>query len=212
MCVEEHFYIFLPGLFIILQSYVIKKQQKSRLIGVILLTILVGILFKYVSYTYTKSRDVYSAIHNRIDALSWGILLNTVLTNFSKELNSICFKITTTFIRLIIFLIAIYYQNICENMLYKKVCFHSIIPFSFALILLGIYYVDFSKLKFLRFISYYSYNWYLWHPIFVIYLTHYFGNTKIGLIIYLILTFMIAMLTTILVEEPFLKIKKKIFN
>jgi peptidoglycan/LPS O-acetylase OafA/YrhL len=78
--------------------------------------------------------------------------------------------------------------------------------------LLGLYYVNLSRFKLIRFIAYYSYNWYLWHPIFVIYITKQIGNTKIGLLIYLLVTFIIAMLATILIEERLLKKRKVVLD
>ena len=70
--------------------------------------------------------------------------------------------------------------------------------------MLGAYYIDFSKLSPLRFIAYYSYNWYLWHPIFVIFITSHLGNTKTGLLVYIIISFLTAMIATIFIEEFFL--------
>jgi peptidoglycan/LPS O-acetylase OafA/YrhL len=78
--------------------------------------------------------------------------------------------------------------------------------------MLGLYYHDFSKWKPLRFIAYYSYNWYLWHPLFVWIITQYTGITLFGLFIYMIVSFGIAMLFTILVEERFLSIREATLN
>ncbi len=59
-------------------------------------------------------------------------------------------------------------------------------------------------MKFLRFIAYYSYNWYLWHPLFVIFITKVVGNTVVGLLIYLVTTFIVAVVATVWIEEPVL--------
>jgi peptidoglycan/LPS O-acetylase OafA/YrhL len=78
--------------------------------------------------------------------------------------------------------------------------------------LLGLYYHDFSKWKPLRFVAYYSYNWYLWHPLFVLVIGKYFGVNWLGLIIYMIVSFLISMLFTILIEERFLAIRETVLN
>ena len=78
--------------------------------------------------------------------------------------------------------------------------------------LLGLYYVNFSKLKPLLFIAYYSYNWDLWRPIFAIFLSKHLGNTTTGLLTYLVVTFLIAVTGTILIEETFLKNRKVILD
>ena len=68
--------------------------------------------------------------------------------------------------------------------------------------LMSAYHVNLSSLKALRFIAYYSYNWYLWHPVFVMVFIDFFNATLSGLVIYLLFTFSIAVLATILIEEP----------
>jgi hypothetical protein len=52
----------------------------------------------------------------------------------------------------------------------------------------------------------------LWYPIFVIFITKYLGNTTVGLLSYLVITFIIAMIATIFIEEAFLKKRKKILE
>lgn len=76
--------------------------------------------------------------------------------------------------------------------------------------LLGVYYLDFSAWKPLRFISYYSFNWYLWHPIFVLVCSKFFGVTWWGLLLYMLISFLTAMIFTILIEEKFLSKREAI--
>jgi len=211
LCVEEHFYILLPIMFFIIQYFSRDKQKKALFVFVIL-TIIAGIVFKHFSYFLTNSKDTYSATHNRIDALAWGVLLNLIITYKGEKIKSLKFAIFTFTSGLFIFIIALYFSIYYDNILFEKIYFHSIIPISFFLMLLGLYYVDFSMLKPLRFIAYYSYNWYLWHPIFVIFITRHLGNTTTGLLTYLIVTFLIAIITTILIEETFLKKRKVVLD
>ncbi|MCS7073891.1 MAG: hypothetical protein NZ108_05440, partial [Bacteroidia bacterium] len=83
-----------------------------------------------------------------------------------------------------------------------KIYFHSIIPISFFLMILALHECDFSNLKPLRFIAYYSYNWYLWHPLFVFWIKDNIGDNLLGLFSYLLLSFMVSVVATILIEEP----------
>ena len=212
LCVEEHFYVLLPIMFLFLQKCIPEKHKIKALFVMIVLTIIAGIFFKYLAYTYTKSKDTYSATYNRIDALAWGVLLNFIITFFGKKIKSFKFSYIISFVGIIVFWLALYFSIKFDNGLYEKVYFHSIIPFSFFLILLGFYFIDLSGLKIFRFISYYSYNWYLWHPIFVVLISYYIGNGIIGLTIYLILSFIIAVIATIFIEEPFLEVRKKILG
>lgn len=212
LCVEEHFYILLPILFLIIQNFIPDKHKKTSLFTFVILTIIAGIIFKYLSLFLTNGKDTYSATHNRIDALAWGVLLNLIITYYGTRIKSIQFSIVTFTIGLLTFIATIYISIYYDNILFNKVYLTSIVPFSFFLMLLGLYYVNLSRFKLIRFIAYYSYNWYLWHPIFVIYITKQIGNTKIGLLIYLLVTFIIAMLATILIEERLLKKRKVVLD
>jgi peptidoglycan/LPS O-acetylase OafA/YrhL len=206
LCVEEHFYIFLPIFFILLQKFFIKNQI-FWVFTFVLLTILLGVFFKYYSYYYTNSHDTYSATHNRIDALGWGVLLNLIF-NYSKKVKEL--KLIYFFVSgVLLFMLLIYLNISLNNEIFNKIYFHSLVPFAFFLMLLGLYFYDFSNLKFIRFVAYFSYNWYLWHPIFAIYFTNTFGDSFISLIFYLVFTFIISIFTTIFVEEKILKQRSK---
>jgi peptidoglycan/LPS O-acetylase OafA/YrhL len=208
LCVEEHFYVMLPVLFLIIQGFVSEKNKMKALFVFVSLTIIMGILFKCLSFFYSNGKDTDVATHNRIDALAWGVLLNLILTHYPEKMKALKFKLTSFFLGFFIFIITLYFSINSNNVIFEKIYFYSIVPFSFFLMLLGLYFVDFSKFKILRFVAYYSYNWYLWHPVFVIYLTRYFGNTLLGLLVYLLVTFLVAFLATIFVEETVLSRRK----
>ncbi len=212
LCVEEHFYILLPLLFLIIQNFIQERNKTKALFIFVIFMIIAGIVFKYFSYYFTNGKDTDVATHNRIDALAWGILLNLIITYYGEKIKSVKFIFITFSSGLIIFITTLYFSIKFNNILFEKIYFHSIIPVSFFLMLLGLYFLNFSKLKFLRFIAYYSYNWYLWHPIFVIYFTKHIGNTIIGLLTYLLVTFLIAVIATVFIEEKFLKKRKVVLD
>ena len=212
LCVEEHFYIMLPILFLIIQNFIKPESRLKALFIFVVLTIIAGILFKNFSFYFTHSKDTYSATHNRIDALAWGVLLNLIISYHSEKIKSFQVKIISFVAGVLLFVIALWAFIHFNNVIFQKIYFHSLLPLSFFLMLLGSYFIDFTKLKPLRFIAYYSYNWYLWHPLFVVFITHYMGDTKGGLTVYLVFTFIVAVIATILIEETVLSKRKTVIE
>ena len=210
LCVEEHFYILLPvGLILIGLLF---KNKKRSLFIFLIVTIILGFLFKIASLKFTNGKDTYSGTHNRIDALAWGVMLNLVIISFGEKLRNLKRSYWITFLGIALFATNVFIKVYFANYFYDKVIFHSIAPFTFFLMILGVYYKDFSKQKVLRFFSYYSYNWYLWHPIFAIFITKVFGASLLTLIVYLVVSFAMAFFSTIFIEEYFLGYRKNVIN
>lgn len=115
-------------------------------------------------------------------------------------------------IGLVIFLINIICMIYTDNYYFQKIVFHSLSPFCFFLMIFGVYYYDFSKWRFLRLLAYYSYNWYLWHPVCMWAVSRYFGVNIVGLLIYMIVSFFMAVFFTIVIEEKFLRSREKIMR
>lgn len=212
LCVEEHFYIMLPILFLIVQRLFPARLQTNFLFLFVLLTIGAGIAFKFLSFYFTNSKDTFSGTHNRIDALAWGVLLNLLLSYFGEKWRQSKLRIPAFLVGLALLAAAIYLHDAYDHIIFEKIFFHSIIPIAFFLMLAGLYYTDFSAWKPLRVIAYYSYNWYLWHPIYVIVFTVWLGNTVTGLLAFMATSFATAVLFTVLVEEPFLARRKAILG
>ncbi|HEX8515671.1 MAG TPA: acyltransferase [Bacteroidia bacterium] len=214
LCVEEHFYILLPVLFVIVQAFNKDRNNLRLLFICVILTIAAGIAFKFLSYNMGK--DTFSATHNRLDALAWGVLLNLLITKYGHRLKNAKIVLSSLTAGSALFLAALLAHIYSDSEAFEKAGFHSLLPLSFFLVLLGVYYFDLSRLKILRFIAYYSYNWYLWHTIFVCLVTDKFGRTIPGFLVYLVTTFTAAMLSTIIIEETFLakrdRLLKKLFT
>jgi peptidoglycan/LPS O-acetylase OafA/YrhL len=206
LCVEEHFYIILPVSLIII-SYL--KLPNYFYLFLIILLILTGILAKIIMLYYSNSHDTYSATHNRIDGLAWGVLLSWLLLNCPTWFQNKKKMVILAIVGLIGFCLTIITFINLNSIFYSKVLFHSFLPLFFTLILAGCYNLDFSRFKSLRFIAYYSYNWYLWHPLLIIFITDKFGISVISLIYYLVTSFFLAMVSTIFVEEPLLALRKR---
>lgn len=207
LCVEEHFYILLPILFIIISKFIPDRLQKRYLFGSILFTILAGITFKYISYQFTISQDTYSATHNRIDSLAWGVLLSLIISYYPERIYKKYIYAVTIISGLIILTGSILLAD--RYFLFDKIYFHSVAPFAFFLLLAGTYFLKFPSLIPLRFIAYYSYNLYLWHSLIGWIVSKYVPESRYSILIYLSLTLIVAMAITILIEEPFYKPRNK---
>ena len=83
LCVEEHFYIMLPLIFISLR--LIKANWKILLVSLIII-IVSGFVAKILMLYFTNGKDTYAATHKRIDALAWGVLLNLIIIKFSSTI------------------------------------------------------------------------------------------------------------------------------
>lgn len=205
LCVEEHFYILLPLMFIVLK---LVKANWKVLFTALSFVIILGFVFKILMLYYTNGKDTYSATHNRIDALAWGVLLNLVIIRFSSILKHYKNLFLISIVGLIGFFISITIDIYWDSIFYHKVVLHSVVPIFFFMMILGSYYYDFSKLKMLRIMGYYSYNWYLWHPVLVVIVSQYVGVGLGGLVLYLLSSFFIGVFFTISIEEPALKMRK----
>ena len=212
LCVEEHFYILLPLMFLFVQRFVSEQRRKFMLYFFVIATIFAGVGFKALSWYFTDGKDTYSATHNRLDGLAWGVLLNLIIYDYGNRIKSSPYLKLLFFFGLMIFLIAIYVSSVINSELYNRVFLPSLVPIAYFLMLMAVYYMNFSGWFPVRFIAYYSYNWYLWHSVFVYFIYDIFGDTLLGLFIYMVLSFSISVIMTITIEEFFLKRREKILN
>ena len=209
LCVEEHFYIFLVLVFLLLSVIALRQKRLSFLKILLFAFIGISILFKILGHFYDW--DTYSATHMRMDALFLGVLLSF------QEINEKIIKVNSIPYALIGFLIltiaiGLFYTTL-EDSFFRESLFHTLIPISFYCIIRGTLFSKFKGLKFLRVLAYYSYNWYLWHAI-VGFLIINKLNLPIyyALPLYLIATFAVAVFTTKIVEEPILKTRTRIMQ
>lgn len=205
LCVEEQFYILLPILFIFIQS--LKQRLKIKVMKTAVYSLIAaGILFKFASYYLTNSQDTFAATHNRLDGLAWGVLLSIHLSGRSSVSKPWLFVIAGVIMLFTSISLSLY------SPYFKSLLLHSFVPAAFYLIMAGLYHVDFSRLFLLRIVSYYSYNIFLWHPLVGGTILTNFGFSSITLIISLILSVVVGVIATILIEEPFLKLRGQIFD
>ena len=215
LCVEEHFYILLPILLIIIQFLLKPNNQMKYLLIFILVVIIMGTIFKFLSFYFTNGKDTIAGTQNNIDALGWGVLFSYLLKRygliFKSNISFLYFIVGFLFTTALI-VIHIYWDSV----IYAKILFTSLIPIGIFFMILGLYYIDFSKFLVLRFIAYYSYNWYLWHCFFLFWFYDHIGKNIFGLLGYLIISFCMAMFFTIFIEEKALSLRKvflkRVFN
>jgi peptidoglycan/LPS O-acetylase OafA/YrhL len=208
LCVEEHFYLILPFVFITAQYL----SSRRLLLAGILAMIAMGIIGKYLSYSFLASQETYAGTHNRIDALGYGVLISYLFKNhaevfFSKWLKGVVFLFGCILLGLSIFM-----DVHLKSSFYTKVVFNSLTHLSFFLLVASAYTTELKFVFPLRVMAYFSYNWYLWHFMFVKIVTDDFGTGLLGVSIFLLLTFAVSVLFTVLIEETFLKIRDRVMG
>jgi len=212
LCVEEHFYILFPLMLLFVQFFFKDANKRKWLLIFILAVIVMGWIFKPLSFHFMHGQDTYSGTHNRIDALALGVLFSFVLRYRSGMITKLKRGYFYAIAGAILVIILAALDIILKNVIYTKILFHSLVPLCFFMIIAGMYNYDFSRFKIMRFIAYYSYNWYLWHILFRSFIYDAIGKNVAGLIIYLILTFSVAMFFTIIVEEQVLKYRSALLT
>jgi len=207
LCVEEHFYLLFPLLFVMLGCLLCKKKYiKSILMWIILAVIISGIIMRCVLLEYYgTSINQYECSLVRIHELAAGVLMAWIIIYYEERLR-VSKQVRYLFwVGALMFTVFLYMHAVTENSFFYRHLFPITIPFVFMMMMTGAYFTDFSKFKLLRVIAYYSYNWYLWHTLFVKFFSKYISSGILGLCIYMIVTFLIAVVTTTTIEETFLR-------
>lgn len=207
LCVEEHFYILLPILFLIVERL---GRKKSTAIALVLACILAGILFKIIGHRV--GFETHSATHNRIDALAWGVLLSLLQKSVPLRLQSVTRTPALFVLGAALFLASLWAHASGNFPLFEAVGFHSVVPFAFFLMLLNSYHWAFAGSLPIRFVAYYSYNWYLWHLVFVLVVQDVVGRGWIGLVVFVLVSFTAGVVFTKMVEEPMLERRNAILT
>jgi peptidoglycan/LPS O-acetylase OafA/YrhL len=204
LCVEEHFYILLPLIFIILDY--LRLNKKNTIFFTIVLLVVFGIASKLVGYI-TKFAEYPSYTNNRIDALSLGVLISYIRIYNQGISRNIYLKAICISLGVVISFLVLNLREEFSTEFNETFFEHSLAPLAFALLIFGLYDLKLNQvyLKPMSFISYYSYNWYLWHPLVATYCKLTFGSELYSLILYLIISFVVGLLATIFIEENALK-------
>ncbi len=208
LCVEEHFYLILPFVFITAQYLSSRRLLLMGILGMIAM----GIIGKYLSYSLLSSQETYAGTHNRIDALGYGVLISYLFKNhadvfFKKWLKGVVFLFGCILLGLSIFM-----DVHLQSSFYTKAVFNSLTHLSFFLLVASAFTTELKFVFPLRIMAYFSYNWYLWHFMFVKIITDEFGKGLLGVSIFLALTFSVSVLFTVLIEETFLKIRDRVMG
>lgn len=215
LCVEEHFYIFLPiGLMLFSKLF---GGNTKYLLGFFTLTVLFGYVFRYVSFQLDY--ETYASTHNRIDAIILGVILALLELRGSKWINK-KHHLTSTSKLWLLLGIMIFFSTLCiqvvlnyqeiESSLFSQVLYHGLIPFSIFIILSQCLNLRIKLPGLIKLSAYFSYNWYLWHYILVQWFVMNIESTTLGIIIFTLSSFIVSALVTYLIEEPFMRLRKKV--
>ncbi len=203
LCIEEHFYLFLPVFFLVLRNF--KVSSKNTIVWILIFGILMVNLLRL--FLAVKGHETLVTTHSRIDSMMWGML---AWLNLKNQILSPKKKIVASIgsIGLLALLITIDYQ--LHSMFFTSAIFHGLTPIVCFLLLIGVSQLRLPNFNWLRFISYFSYNYYLWHMLFFFVILNYFGKTLLGLVIFAITGFTLAIAANLIVEEPGLKLRAKL--
>lgn len=214
LCVEEHFYLVAPFLFIVL-GWLLRFNFSKKIVlftGVICIIVL-GIFMRYVLIEhFSKSINHYESTLVRVHELAVGVFMGLLFVYYEDKLMQIKNLYLLFIIGLLVFIALLFFHASTENYFFQTHFFPVSIPFAFLLMMTGIYFVDFSKWKTLRFIAYYSYNWYLWHTLWVKFISIYINSNVLGLLVYMVFTFLLAIVFTKVIEEKCLSYRAKFIS
>ena len=208
LCVEEHFYLLLPLVFLVAERCFASSPRV--LMALVALLIPAGIVAKQLGYLIHY--ETLAATHNRIDALAWGVLL-ALLDEFAPRFMA-TWQRPRWFAGSLFAGVAILAGSIAlaasgRSPWWNAVAFHAFVPVSCFLLLGATLHVDMSRQRVLRFVAARSYNWYLWHVPLVMFFRDYLGPGPLGLVVYLTVSFGLAMRFTRSIERPFVLLRRR---
>ncbi|MNU81215.1 O-acetyltransferase OatA [compost metagenome] len=210
LCIEEHFYILLPCLILVLRAF--RANSKVFVLSLVV-TIVLAFVSKCVMLNFTNSKDTFSMTFNRLDTFSWGILV-AYLQFRGKDLSQ------KPGLRKILLLtgisgiaLTIYLNELGSIPNFKALIMHSIMPiFMFCVIWSTLTMKNQRWLTPFRVIGYYSYNWYLWNPIVAVLCMQFLGTTVLSFFVYFVVSAGLALVFTRLVEENFLTLRNRLLR
>lgn len=226
LAVEEHFYFFIAILFSFLNRYHSKKPFRYLpiyffLIGFSCLTLR---YFTFINYNFIDQTHHYPS-HLRIDSLFFGVLLSYYYNNDYDRLKYLCNKNKYLFWAIIAITLSLPFTYELSSF-FMNVAGLSLLYFGFGLVLLNcLFFVKFDNqpigvqtiINFVAFIGFYSYSIYLYHiPIKNLWvpICRKVLGAEIRLIEfigYFLFSILAGVVTSRLIEIPFLKIRNKYF-
>jgi peptidoglycan/LPS O-acetylase OafA/YrhL len=227
LCVEEHFYLFLPLILIFLQTF--KLTKRSYLI--LILLFVAGFLIRYLSYTHLyipKSESdfgwvywykfIYYPTYNRLDGLLVGVAIAGIYQFLPATWNSIAKFGNWWIISGLLALTSAYFLCDDQTTFNASVFGFPVIAIGYGFILLGavspVSFLYKFKSMITTFIATLSYAVYLTHKG-VIHMTHkllqdFNLDNNLMLIICIASCLCAAYLLHILVEKPFMQLRSRI--
>ena len=206
LCVEEHFYLFMPLAFLLL-GYFKNFSQK------LLLPIIAGLLF--IAITIKVLFNIYSfaeyptSTHNRLDTFLWGILINIILLKHQEVYKLVQNNKWVLIIGLILIFLPLFFRSPNDV---HEIYIRCLSPIGITLIVLSFFEYRNSKLKILQLISFFSYNLYLWHQPIAKFVICKIGYNFWGGVTYFVASISVAIITTLLIETTFISVRERFFS
>ncbi len=228
LAVEEQFYILIPGLIFLFYG-----RRQGRLFGFLLFFILAGFAMKFLIYDllYDPSRewslDFYRPLHMRFDSLLLGVLSALAFITYRNKLrqNAVAYKIALYSVTAVCLGLSFFYGSFGHGY-FNSVWQFTLSGIGFSTLILAA--ATFSKpemplQRFFKPIARFSYAMYLYHMmvkvIFLNFLVQYFtvDNTRVTnflmvFAVYFIIVFSLCGVHYLLIENPFLKYRKRLLS
>ncbi len=229
--VEEHFYVFLPLCFIGILKFTKSNKINSKSMNILFIFILLYCLSIRILNVVNFSSQVYKFLFNthiRIDSLFFGVFIAYYYRYSYTKLKELMIRFAPLSIlySLIVFTTAFYFDNFSKFVTSVGFTLYYI---GFGLILLLVlfkneifnldsYWSTIVRIlcKPIAFIGFYSYTIYLWHipaeGIINRLNMYYEYNIAFAFSIYFIISVLAGVLSSKLIEQPFLKLREKYYS
>ena len=200
LCVEEHFYLLLPPLFI----FFALLRKPNLAVVILFIFALSQLLVRYIGSTnYFEQRGFFfsdpASTHNNFDGLLYGVLIRIAYEKGILVKHHIT-QVALFAVGLLILGVSVYFGTNSKHPHFYFIVFKTLNSMSIALIIWSALEFKASSLSWLRYLSFYSYNWYLWHAICVLAIRQYFGGGMLFFAFYLVLSLLVAIIATHLIE------------
>jgi len=220
LAVEEHFYIILTLIFVVLK-YVTKNNMFKHVPQIFIAIAILCLVLRFFTSFHSTEFDFiehYAPTHLRIDSLMFGVLIS-YFYYFKPEKLTVIYKKKYLVLVLSALSLTPYFffgREYCVNHNLPNII--STFGFTHQYIAFGLILVSFWDMqvkenlftKMLAAIGKNSYASYLWHSPIIYFMELYFHNIWYTLL-YLAAVFIVSYISTRLVEIPFLNLRDKIF-
>ena len=206
LAVEEHFYLVFPFLFF---PFAKAKWRKFLWVGLIFLCLILK--FSLYPGLTTENPVIHWATYFRLDSLAWGVLLAETYSYWKGS--RVIARLSTVTFPLFLFLFIFLDQSSYRVEFYF--IRYTLLSLAFSSFLIAVYEVKLNGVwkSLLYWVAVLSYGAYVWFALVVRAMSRVsMGPWYIEMLLYFLMTFILAFISYIIVEKPFMKWRKHILS